>query len=106
LQHFFLLQATSLRREPSPTELFIETHVRSEDRQRGGAIVHRQPHLTLCGMFVQPFYFVSYYFLELNMMISFLIFRRHIIVDKGEIRERSFDPPEFVDEDKIIWWTR
>jgi hypothetical protein len=49
----------------------------------GGAAVRRQPHLTLHGMFVQPFSFVSYYFLELNLMISFLIFRRHIIADWG-----------------------
>jgi hypothetical protein len=34
LQHFFFLQAMSLGHEPSPMELFIETHVRSEDRQK------------------------------------------------------------------------
>ena len=34
-------------------------------------------------MLVQPFYFISYYFLEWNMMISFLIFRRHIIAGWG-----------------------
>jgi hypothetical protein len=34
-------------------------------------------------MFVQPFSFVSYYFLELNLMIYFLIFRRHIIAGWG-----------------------
>jgi hypothetical protein len=35
LQSFFSLQATSLGREPSPMELFVETHVRSQDRQKG-----------------------------------------------------------------------
>jgi len=34
-------------------------------------------------MFVQPFSFISNYFLELNLMISFLIFRRHITADWG-----------------------
>jgi hypothetical protein len=48
-----------------------------------GAKVRRQPRSTLCDMFIQPFYFVSYYFLELNMMISFLIFRRHVIAGWG-----------------------
>jgi hypothetical protein len=46
---------------------------------KGGATVRRQPRSTLRGMFIQPFSFVSYYFLKLNLMISFLIFRRHII---------------------------
>ena len=50
---------------------------------KGSATVHRQPRSTHRGMFVQPFYFVSYYFLELNMMIYFLIFKRHIIVSWG-----------------------
>jgi hypothetical protein len=30
----FFLQATSLGHEPSPIELFVETHVRSEDLQK------------------------------------------------------------------------
>ena len=34
-------------------------------------------------MFIQPFSSVSYYFLELNLMISFLIFRRHLITGWG-----------------------
>jgi hypothetical protein len=48
-----------------------------------GVTVHRQPRLALRGMFIQPFYFICYYFLELNMMIFFLIFRRHIIISWG-----------------------
>jgi hypothetical protein len=43
-------------------ELFVETHVWSQDRQKGGATVCWQPRSTLCGMFIQPFYFISYYF--------------------------------------------
>ena len=50
---------------------------------KGGVTVRRQLHSTLRGMFVQPFSFVSYYFLELNLIISFLIFKRHIIVSWG-----------------------
>jgi hypothetical protein len=53
-------------------ELFVEMHVRSEDHHKG--VQH-----FVVRIFVPPFYFVSYYFLELNMMISFLIFRRPII---------------------------
>jgi len=40
-------------------------------------------------MFVQLFYFISCYFLELNMMISFLIFKRH----NNRLRERYEDDP-------------
>jgi hypothetical protein len=36
---FFSLQATSLGREPSPMELFVETHVRSQDRNSSWATV-------------------------------------------------------------------
>jgi len=36
--------------------LFVETHVRSQDRQKGA-----QQFVDKRGMFVQPFYFVSYY---------------------------------------------
>jgi len=35
LQPFFSLQAVFLGREPSPIELFVETHVRSQGRQKG-----------------------------------------------------------------------
>jgi hypothetical protein len=45
---------------------------------KGGATVCEQPCSTLCRMFVQPFSFVSYYFLELNLMILVFISRRHI----------------------------
>jgi hypothetical protein len=47
------------------------------------ATVHRQPRSTLCCMFVQPFSFVSCYFLELTLMISFFIYRRHITAGWG-----------------------
>jgi len=35
VHHFFFLQATSLGRQLSPMELFVEMHVRSEDHQKG-----------------------------------------------------------------------
>ena len=35
LQPFFSLQVRSLGREQSPMELFVETHMRSQDRQNG-----------------------------------------------------------------------
>ena len=60
-------------------ELFVKTRVRSEDRQKWGATVRGQSCSTLHGMLVQSFYFVSYYFLELNMMIFLKISRRPII---------------------------
>jgi hypothetical protein len=46
---------------------------------KGGATVCGQPCITFHGMFVQAFYFVSYYFLELNMIIFLKKFRRPII---------------------------
>jgi len=33
------LQATALRSEPSPMKLFVETHLRSDDRKEKGAAV-------------------------------------------------------------------
>jgi hypothetical protein len=60
-------------------ELFVETHMRSEDRQKGVQqfVDNHAQHFVICSF--NHFYFVSYYFLELNMMIFFLIFRRPII---------------------------
>jgi hypothetical protein len=57
--------------------------MRSKDHQRGGCNGLSTTALNTLCMFVQPFYLVSYYFLELNMMISFLIFRRHITASWG-----------------------
>ena len=50
---------------------------------KGGATVHGQLCSTLRGMFVQSFYFVTYYFLELNMMIFLKKIRRPIIAGWG-----------------------
>jgi len=47
-------------------ELFVETHVLSP---KGDAAVRGQLCLVFCGMFDQSNYFISYYFLELNMLI-------------------------------------
>jgi hypothetical protein len=81
LQPIFSLQAASLGRKLSPIELFVEMHVRSQDRPKGGATVRGQPCSALRGMFIHSFYFISYYFLELNMMIFLKIFRRPIIAN-------------------------
>jgi len=59
---------------------------RAESRPlKGGATIHWQPCSTLHGMFVQPFYFVSYYFywIEYDDYFFFLIFRRPIIAGWG-----------------------
>jgi len=47
-------------------------------------LVHQQLRSTLCGMFIQPFSIISYYFLELNWMILVFISRRHITVGWGK----------------------
>jgi hypothetical protein len=84
-----------------PNEAFSRD-ARAEWRSRkGGVIVRWQPCSTLCGMFVQPFSFVSYYFLELNLMISFLIFRRYIIAGWGRDTGIIFQPPPDFDPD--LW---
>ena len=72
LQPFFSLQATSF------------------GPPKGDATVCGQPCLTLRCMFVQSFYFVSYYFLELNMMIFFFNFQETY---NNRLRERYGDDP-------------
>jgi hypothetical protein len=55
---------------------------------KGDATIHRQPHSTFCCMFVQPFSFVSYYFLKFNLMLLVFISMRHKILverDMGTI---------------------
>ena len=53
-------------------ELFVETHVRSQDRQKG--VQQFVDNRALRGMFVHSFYFVSYYFLELHLELHLMIF--------------------------------
>jgi len=89
-----------------PNEAFCRD-ARAEWRPRkDGVRVRWQPCSTLRGMFVQLFSFVSYYFLELNLMISFLIFRRYIIIGWGRDTGMIFRPPEFwsgfVDGGRIV----
>jgi hypothetical protein len=50
MQSFFSLQVASLGREPSPMELFVETHVRSQDRQKGVQqfVDNRAQHFVVC----------------------------------------------------------
>jgi len=57
---------------------------RAESRPpKGGTTVRWQPCSTLRGMFVQPFYFVSYYFYWIEYDDYFFIFRRPIIAGWG-----------------------
>jgi len=62
-------------------ELFVETHVRSEDRQKGVQqfVDNRAQHFVVCSF--NHFISSVIIFLELNMIISFFIFRKHIIAD-------------------------
>jgi hypothetical protein len=46
-----------------------------------GVVVRGQPCSAFCGMFDQSVYFISYYFLDLNIMILKKTNRRPIIAD-------------------------
>jgi hypothetical protein len=60
-------------------KIFVETHVRSQDRQKGVQqfIDNRAQHFVVCSF--NHFILQVIIFIELNMMISFFIFRRPII---------------------------
>ena len=60
-------------------ELFVEMHVRSQDRQKGVQqfIDNHAQHFVVCSF--NHFISQVIIFIELNMMISFFIFRRPII---------------------------
>jgi len=60
-------------------ELFVETHVWSEDRQKGVQqfVDNRAQHFVVC--LFNHFILLVIIFIELNMMITFFIFRRPII---------------------------
>jgi len=60
-------------------ELFVEMHVRSDDRQKGVQqfIDNRAQHFVVCLFY--HFILLVIIFIELNIMISFFIFRRLII---------------------------
>jgi len=51
-EQFFSVQATSLGCEPSPIELFVETHVRSQDRQKGVQqyVDNHAQHFVVCSI--------------------------------------------------------
>jgi len=55
-------------------ELFVETHVRSQDRQKGMQqfVDNRAQHFVVF-LFIH-FFFVSYYFLELHLELHLMIF--------------------------------
>jgi len=87
-------------------ELFVETHVWSQDRQKGVQqfVDNRAQHFMVC-LFIHSFYFVSYYFLELHlelhMMIFFLNFQETY---NSRLRERYGDNPlTYPDFDPDLW---
>jgi len=63
-------------------KLFVEMHVQSENHQKGV-----QQFIDNCAQYFvvcwQPFSSVSYYFLELNLMVLIFISRRHITASWG-----------------------
>jgi hypothetical protein len=75
-----------------------------------GATVRQQQHSIFFGMFVQPFSFISYYFLELNLVLLVFISRRHRTTswrrDTGTILRPTWTLIRFVDGGRIVWWTR
>jgi len=75
---------------------------RAESRPpKGGATVRWQPRSTLCGMFVQLFYFVSYYFYWIEYD-DFLFYFQEIY--NSWLRERyGDDPSTHLDFDLDLW---
>jgi len=66
-----------------------------------GAAVCEQPCSALCGMFIHSFYFISYYFLELHMMIFLKKFQETY---NSRLRERYGDNPStHPDFDPDLW---
>ena len=84
LQYFFLTGYGSWT-WAKPNEAFYGDTRAGWRPSKKGAIVCWQLHSTLCGMFVQLFFFCKllFYFIELNLMISFFISRRHITAGWG-----------------------
>jgi hypothetical protein len=82
LQHFFLTGYVSWT-WPEPHGTVCRDTNAEWKPLKEGVTVRSQLYSTFHCMFVQLFYLLTYYFLELNMMISFLIFRRYIIVGWG-----------------------
>jgi len=77
---------------------------RAESRPpKESATVRWQPHSTLCGMFVQPFYFVSYYFYwtEYDDFFFFFYFQETY---NSRLREKYGDDPSIhPDFDPDLW---
>jgi len=66
-----------------------------------GATVRWQPRSTLCGIFVQPFYFVSYYFYWIEYDDFFFYFQETY---NSRLRERYGDNPStHPDFDPDLW---
>ena len=101
LQHFFLTGYDSWM-WAKPNEAFYEDGRAEWRLPKRGAIVHWQLRSTLCGMFVQPFSLVSYYFLELNLMILFFFYFQETY--NNQLRETYMDDPStHLDFDLNLW---
>jgi hypothetical protein len=92
LQHFFFLTNYVSWTWAEPNRAVCRDACVEWRPPKKGATVRWQLRSTFRGMFVQPFYFISYYFLELNMMISSLIFRRPIIDNWGRVMRMILRP--------------
>jgi hypothetical protein len=68
--NIFLLQAMVFGHEPSLIELFVETHVWSDDHQKRVQqfVNSRAQYFVVCWLSI---FFLSYYFLEFNEFIFY-----------------------------------
>ena len=75
----------------TPSNGAVCWNARTESRPpKRSTIVRWQPRLILCGMFVQPFYFVSYYFYWIEYNDLFFHFQETY---NSRLRERYGDDP-------------
>jgi hypothetical protein len=71
-QYFFILQATALGCESSPMKLFVEMHMRSDNRQKMvQQFIDNQAQHFVVRWFWTIFFFLSYYFLEFDDFIFY-----------------------------------
>jgi hypothetical protein len=93
------LQATVFGHEPSSIELFVETHVWSDDRQKGmqQLIDSRNQHFVVCWFSI--IFFLSYYFLEFDEFI----FSFHDTYNIWLKKRYMDDPSTHPDIDLDLW---
>jgi hypothetical protein len=91
-----LTALTVWRRQPEPTNSWFGDHAHQRLRP-----VQRTWNISLINLFIQSFYFVSYYFLELNMMV---FFKKIQETYNSRLRERYGDDPSIhPDFDPDLW---